>query len=116
MIRLLFIGLLVAATASCSRSNSVPTSASAAEALHYLNDQDGVIWHVIEGNCVFILFPKPAPKNLQEILNGAALAGNKAAGYEFVAMGITGDNANWRAYVDSNTIGIATARDSKLIE
>jgi hypothetical protein len=35
--------------------------------------------------------------------------------HEFIASGINKAGDNWRAYADSNTIGIATARDSRVV-
>jgi hypothetical protein len=115
MNRLFWLALLAVATASCTPSNTIATSSDAVDALAYLKDRDGVIEHVVEGNSVSVIFAKPPPKDWKSILEEAALAGNKATSEEFTAAGISGESKNWRAYADSNTIGVATARDSKLV-
>jgi hypothetical protein len=106
----------VAAVSGCFHSNSIATSSSAVEALKDLDEQEGVLMHEVEGNCVFVIFLKPPPKDWQAVLDQAALAGNAATEGEFIAAGICADNERWRTYADSNTIGIATARDSKLVK
>ena len=107
---------MVATLSGCFHSNSISTASSAVEALQYLDEQDGVIAHEVDGNCVFVIFPKPPPEDWKAILDNAALAGNKATGYEFIASGMGGESENWRAYADSNTIGVATARSSEIVQ
>jgi hypothetical protein len=116
MNRLLWLMLLATATGGCTPSNTVPTSPDAVEALTYLKDRGGVVEHAVEGNSVFVIFGTPPPKDWKTILDAAALTGNEATGEEFMAAGIRGDSKNWRAYADSNTIGVATARDGQLIQ
>jgi hypothetical protein len=109
-------GLILLCTLAGCSSNTAPTSSDAVTALEYLGHQPGVAEHVVEGNGVFVIFEQKKPKDWKAILEAAAVAGEKATGEEFTASGILGGNANWRSYADSNTIGIATARDGKLVK
>lgn len=112
-----FVGvpMLLVVLAGCS-SNTVPTSSEAVAALEYLGKQPGVAEHVVEGNGVFVIFDKTKPKDWKTILEEAALAGEKATGAEFTASGILGGSKNWRSYADSNTIGVATARNGAIVK
>lgn len=116
MAELCILAIALAATVSgCFSSNKAPTSSDAVAALDFLDSRDGVTGYEVDGNCVFVFFKKPPPKEWKKTLDEAALAGNKAIDDEFIACGINNTGANWRAYADSNTIGIATARDSKIV-
>jgi hypothetical protein len=107
--------ILLSMSAGCA-SNTVPTSSDAVAALAYLDRQPGVAEHVVEGNGVFVIFEPKRPKDWKAILEAAAIAGQKATGEDFTASGILGGSANWRSYADSNTIGVVTARDGKLLK
>lgn len=115
MFRVLGVLAVLTALAGCS-TNTVPTSSAAVTALGYLGKQAGVGEHVVEGNGVYVIFEKQKPKDWKAILEAAALAGEKATGAEFTASGVLGGNKNWRAYADSNTIGVVTARDGKIVK
>lgn len=92
------------------------TSAAAVKELAYLSEQDGVNWHEVSGNNVYVGFSQPLPNDWKTILEEAALAGSNATDAEFHASGITGDEDKWRAYADSNTIGMVTARDAQVVD
>ena len=115
MRRIAGVLILLCLWAGCS-SNTARTSSDAVAALEYLGQQSGIAQHVVEGNGVFVIFEQKKPKDWKVILEAAALAGQKATGEEFTASGIVGGSANWRSYADSNTIGVATARDGQLVK
>ncbi len=110
--RVLVAGSLLA---GCS-SNAAPTSSDAVAALEYLEKQPGVADHIFEGNGVFVIFEQKKPKDWKGILETAALVGEKATGAEFTASRILGASENWRSYADSNTIGVATAREGQILK
>jgi len=115
MRRIVSVSILLLVLAGCS-SNTVPTSSTAVAALEYLAKQPGVTEHVVEGNGVFVIFDQKRPKDWKTILEAAALAGDKAIGAEFTASGIAGGSKNWRSYADSNTLGVVTARDGRIVK
>lgn len=102
--------------AGCGPGNRARTSSAAVEAMKYLDGQDGVVWHEVDGNNVFIGFTEPPPKEWRQLLEDAAETGSHVTKAEFIAAAIKGDQNGWRKFADSNTIGAATARDGQIVK
>jgi hypothetical protein len=114
---MLMVGLvLTLALPACNRARRLRTSSSAVQALAELDDREGVLWHEVEGDNVFVGFPAPLPKDWKEILEEAAILGSSATLQEFHATGIQAEQANWRAYADSYAIGDVKAQDAEVID
>ena len=101
---------------ACNRARRPRTSSSAVRALAELDDREGVLWHEVEGDNVFVGLPAPLPKDWKEILEEAAILGSSATLKEFHATGIQAEQASWRAYADSYAIGNVIAQDGEVVD
>ncbi len=101
---------------ACNRARRPRTSSSAVQALAEFGDRDGVLWHEVEGDNVFVGLPAPLPKDWKEILEEAAILGSSATLKEFHATGIQAEQASWRAYADSYAIGNVIAQDGEVVD
>lgn len=108
--------IMLAVSPGCRRSNQAPTSTAAVKALESLGERDGVAWHEVEGNSVFVGFLTPLPKDWKEILEEAAITGSSATQHEFHATGIQAEADKWRGFVDSYSVGGVTARNAEIID